>query len=78
MDRPSKFVNAQVKGPFKAWRHLHLFEAESDGTRMTDRISYEALLGIIGRTVDRLFLRRYLTALIAERSDFLKNAAESS
>ena len=77
MNRPSGFVDEQVDGPFRQWRHVHSFEAEADGTRMVDRIDYEAPFGLLGHAVDRFFLNRYLTDLIAQRNDFIKQAAES-
>ena len=77
MERPRWFVDEQVEGPFKSWRHIHSFEAEVDGTRMLDRIDYEAPFGLLGLAVDRLFLSRYLTRLIARRNDFIKQSAES-
>ncbi|HUP17656.1 MAG TPA: SRPBCC family protein [Acidimicrobiia bacterium] len=76
MDRPIRFVDEQVTGPFKAWRHVHLFETEADGTRMIDRIDYEAPFGILGRAIDRLFLNTYLTHLITQRNEFISRSAE--
>jgi ligand-binding SRPBCC domain-containing protein len=32
------FADIQVKGPFRSWRHRHLFEPETTGTRLTDSI----------------------------------------
>jgi ligand-binding SRPBCC domain-containing protein len=77
MDRPRRFVDEQVDGPFRHWRHVHSFEAEADGTCMVDTIDYEVPFGLPGRAVDRLFLNRYLTNLIAQRNNFIKQAAES-
>lgn len=77
MDRPKRFVDEQVAGPFEHWRHVHLFEAETDGTRMVDRIDYEAPFGLLGRVADRAFLNNYLTNLIDQRNDFIKQSAES-
>lgn len=78
MDRPMGFVDEQVTGPFKTWRHVHLFETEADGTRMMDRIDYEVPFGVLGRAIDRLFLNNYLTRLITQRNDFIKRSAESN
>ncbi|MEA5153390.1 TIGR01777 family oxidoreductase [Raineyella sp.] len=48
------FVDEQVSGPLRSWRHEHLFEdAEEGGTRITDRVTYElpaALAGPIGES----------------------------
>ncbi|MFN2115958.1 MAG: SRPBCC family protein [Anaerolineae bacterium] len=36
------FVDRQVEGPFRAWRHHHRFEPLAHGgTRIADRIEYE-------------------------------------
>jgi ligand-binding SRPBCC domain-containing protein len=77
MDRPSRFVDEQVDGPFKQWRHVHSFVTEAHGTRMMDRIDYKAPFGPLGRAVDRFFLNHNLTNLIDERNVFIKQAAES-
>ena len=76
MNRPSQFVDEQVTGPFRRWRHVHSFKAEGDGTRMVDTIDYETPFGPIDDAVDRLVLNRYLTNLIAQRNHFVKEAAE--
>ena len=71
LDYPASFVDEQVKGPFKSFRHVHEFEAAGGGSVMTDRIELTTPLGILGRTAERLFLRRYLQRLIADRGRFL-------
>ena len=67
---PYGFVDRQVsgRGPFRAWRHEHRFEAISgDRTRIRDTIVYELPFGVFGRIADRLFLRRDLEQLFAFR-----------
>jgi ligand-binding SRPBCC domain-containing protein len=68
---PTRFVDEQVKGPFAAWWHEHTFAAAGDGTVMVDRIEFRSPLGPLGRVVDRLVLRRYMTALIERRNRWL-------
>ncbi len=70
-DRPHSFVDEQAKGPFKTFHHLHRFEAEGDGTRMTDEIDYTAPFGPLGSAVDRFVLNGYLRRLIVVRNDFI-------
>jgi ligand-binding SRPBCC domain-containing protein len=77
MERPRRFVDEQVAGPFRYWRHVHTFDAEADGTRMLDRIDYEAPFGPLGHAANRLLLNRYLINLIARRNDFIKQSAEA-
>jgi ligand-binding SRPBCC domain-containing protein len=41
-------VDEQREGPFAKWIHAHLLEAVPGGTRMTDRIDFEAPGGMLG------------------------------
>jgi ligand-binding SRPBCC domain-containing protein len=75
-ERPRRFVDEQVKGPFAAWRHEHRFEVDPEGTRVTDVVDYASPLGAIGRLVDRVKLERYMTDLLRTRNDFLRDLAE--
>lgn len=36
-----EFTDVQVKGPFKFWKHKHLFEKTNDGCLLTDSIQFE-------------------------------------
>jgi ligand-binding SRPBCC domain-containing protein len=49
-----RFVDAQRRGPYRRWIHLHEFEAVGDGrTRVIDHVRY-AVPG--GEIVQRLFV----------------------
>ncbi|UZX04277.1 SRPBCC family protein [Arthrobacter sp. CDRTa11] len=76
VDFPGSFVDEQVRGPFKSFRHVHEFESAGEGSIMTDRVEFAAPFGILGRLAERLFLRRYLQRLIAERGRFLAHPSE--
>jgi ligand-binding SRPBCC domain-containing protein len=71
LEFPVRFVDEQVKGPFKSFRHVHEFEATPGGTVMTDRVRFTAPFGPLGRLVERLVLGRYLERLIVDRGHFL-------
>ncbi|QGG96691.1 SRPBCC family protein [Actinomarinicola tropica] len=75
-DRPHRFVDEQIRGPFRSFHHEHRFEASESTTVMTDRIRFDAPLGPIGRVVEHLVLGRYLRTLIAARGQYLKGEAE--
>lgn len=77
MERPHRFVDEQVEGPFATWWHLHEFESVDGGTRMTDTIRYDVPFGRLGRLVDRVFLARYMVRLIERRNAYIKSAAET-
>ncbi|MGW1376136.1 SRPBCC family protein [Streptomyces sp. NPDC002446] len=71
-DRPRCFVDEQESGPFKRWRHAHLFEPDgAGGTIMRDVIDFASPLGPVGRIVDRLLLSRYMPHLIRIRNAYL-------
>ena len=74
-DRPRCFVDEQRKGPFKSFRHEHLFQPVEHGTRLLDHVEFEAPLGVLGRAAERLVLERYLRHLIDVRNTFLVTEA---
>jgi ligand-binding SRPBCC domain-containing protein len=76
LERPHRFVDEQVRGPFRRWRHEHVFEPGPEGTRMVDRVEFDAPLGPIGWAVERLLLDRCLRALISDRAAHLRRRAE--
>ena len=71
MEAPDYFVDEQVKGPFRRFRHVHEFSEDPHGTTMVDRIEFAAPFGLVGRVVERLVLARYLQALIETRNRHL-------
>lgn len=55
------FVDLQEKGPYSLWWHEHILEERDDGSIvMKDRVIYRVPLGIIGRIVHKLFIRKTL------------------
>lgn len=42
-----RFVDTQVKGPYRWWVHEHRFEPADGGTLMTDRVEYGVLGGAL-------------------------------
>ncbi|WP_026553742.1 SRPBCC family protein [Arthrobacter sp. 35W] len=71
MAAPHYFVDEQVKGPFRHFRHVHEFTDVGEGSIMTDRIEFSAPFGLLGRAVEKLVLARYLKRLIEERNRYL-------
>jgi len=71
MEAPDYFVDEQVKGPFRRFRHVHEFSEDAAGTTMVDRIEFAAPFGPIGRLVEKLVLARYLQRLIETRNRHL-------
>jgi len=76
LEAPHRFVDEQVRGPFKFFRHEHIFEQHEVGTRMVDHIAFSAPLGPLGSIAEAAVLRAYLPKLIVERNDFLRAELE--
>jgi ligand-binding SRPBCC domain-containing protein len=57
---PHRFVDEMVRGPFRSFRHEHLFEPAGAGTRMTDLVTFRMALGPVTELPAGLYLRRLL------------------
>ncbi len=66
---PHRFVDEQVRGPYRRWIHEHTFVAVGDATRVGDHVRY-AVPG--GRLVDRLLVRRDVERIFAYRQARLR------
>jgi ligand-binding SRPBCC domain-containing protein len=76
-ERPTRFADEQVSGPFAWFRHEHRFEALDEGrTRMVDRWEHRSPFGPIGTVVDRVVLGRYMRRLLRQRNRVLRAEAE--
>ena len=62
----ARFIDEQVSGPYRSWRHVHTFAECEEGTRMTDRVEYRLplqpagalALPLVRRQLDRIFRYR--------------------
>lgn len=61
---PAKFVDEQVKGPYRFWRHQHLFLQTERGTLIRDVVDYDVPLGWL---VHPLLVRRNLEKIFQYR-----------
>ena len=76
-DRPNSFTDEMVSGAFKSFRHEHHLEDTEAGTLMRDTFAYRSPLGVLGHLADALFIKRYMTRLLAIRNAVIKEFAES-
>ncbi|MFZ0040496.1 MAG: SRPBCC family protein [Solirubrobacteraceae bacterium] len=54
------FVDRQLRGPYRLWRHRHCFEATDTGTLVVDQVDYALPLGRVGDLAHPLFVGRDL------------------
>lgn len=45
---PTRFVDLQLRGPYRLWHHTHCFEACDGGTLMKDTVQYAVPFGVLG------------------------------
>jgi ligand-binding SRPBCC domain-containing protein len=70
------FVDRQVRGPYRLWRHRHSFAAEDGGTVVSDEVDYALPLGRLGDLAHPLFVRRDLERIFAHRQRAVVEALE--
>lgn len=77
-DRPRWFQDEMVRGAFAGMQHDHWFDATAEGgTLLRDELRFAAPLGILGRIVEVLVLRSYMTRFLERRNAVLKRVSES-
>jgi len=63
-----RFVDRQVRGPYRLWHHTHSFKAAGDKTIMEDVVRYALPLGPIGRIAHAVLVRRDLERIFDFRA----------
>jgi ligand-binding SRPBCC domain-containing protein len=76
LERPRMFVDEMLHGPFKSWRHVHLFESRPGGTLMTDKVTYLSPFLLLGHFADALFLKRHMERFLTEHNRDLAHIVE--
>jgi ligand-binding SRPBCC domain-containing protein len=67
---PHRFVDVQIRGPYRLWHHTHDFEQTEDGhTLMRDTVRYALPLGPLGEIAHRVLVRRDLARIFDFRRD---------
>ena len=64
-----RFVDRQVKGPFRLWEHTHAFEERPDGTLIRDTVLYRMPYGPLGEIAHRVLVARDLERIFDYRRD---------
>jgi ligand-binding SRPBCC domain-containing protein len=66
---PVRFVDVQVRGPYRLWHHTHSFERQGDGTRIRDTVRYSLPYGPLGELARRVFVARDLARIFDFRQE---------
>jgi ligand-binding SRPBCC domain-containing protein len=66
---PRRFVDEQLRGPYRLWIHEHTFEEDGDGTLCGDFVRYAVPFGALA---NRLLVARDVRKIFAYRERRLK------
>jgi ligand-binding SRPBCC domain-containing protein len=69
---PHRFVDVQLRGPYRLWHHTHTLEPYGEGVLMHDSVRYALPFGPLGELVHRALVRRDLELIF----DFRHEAIE--
>lgn len=67
VEPPFRFVDTQLRGPYKRWWHEHTFEEAEGGVLMRDRVEYELPLGPVGELAHNLLVKVRLKRIFDHR-----------
>ncbi len=65
---PCRFVDAQLRGPYRLWEHEHTFEAVKEGTLTCDVVRYALPLGVLGQLAHGCLVRSDLDSIFDYRA----------
>jgi ligand-binding SRPBCC domain-containing protein len=68
-DPPARFVDEQVRGPYRLWIHEHRFEEQHGGTLVHDHVRYAVIFDAL---IHRLLIRPDIELIFAYREKKLR------
>ena len=72
-DPPFGFVDEQTRGPYKYWRHEHIFVENNVGTLVTDRIWYRVPGGPLAPALNHFYVRKDLEKIFDYRAETIRS-----
>lgn len=77
VNAPEYFFDRMIDGPFMSMEHSHSFHEGKGNTIMTDVFNYKVPLGMMGKLFDKIILKKYMTKLLTDRNEVIRETAES-
>jgi hypothetical protein len=68
-ESPHRFVDLQLRGPYKVWRHEHRFAARDGGTLISDTINLSLQLGFLGQLAYKIKVHSDLQEIFTFRKE---------
>ena len=69
---PFRFVDVQLKGPYKIWVHEHTFTENDGSTIVTDKVNYLSKGWILEPVLQKFFVKKNLEEIFDYREKKLK------
>lgn len=69
---PYRFVDEQLRGPYKLWIHEHTFKAIGSRTEMVDKVQFLSPGGIFEPVINKLFVERKVRDIFRFREHKLR------
>lgn len=76
--RGEHFIDLQIRGPYRLWRHTHTFRDVPGGTLMLDEVAYSIGFGPLGALAHRMFVRRTLAGIFDYRAEVVARLFDGS
>ncbi len=76
-NRPFHFRDEQVRGAFQSFVHDHSFELNNGFVIMQDVFEFQSPFSVLGKIFNNLVLTNYMTKLLKERDEVIKDFAET-
>jgi len=68
-DPPFEFEDTQLKGPYKLWKHRHIFKDLGDKTEMTDIVEYNPKGFPFNTILDKLIVKKEIEKIFNYRTE---------
>lgn len=72
VEKPNRFADEQLKGPYKKWEHTHSFYEKDEGVLMKDLVVYELPFGPLGNLMHKLVVQKKVAQIFTYREEVLE------
>lgn len=69
---PHRFIDEQLKGPYKIWKHEHQFIEHDNQTKMIDRVQYQVPGWFLSPIIHNFFVRKAIKNIFKFRSNVIE------
>lgn len=68
-DPPYEFEDTQLKGPYKLWKHRHIFKSVGDNTEMRDVVEYNPKGWPFNSVLNKFFVKKEIEKIFSFREE---------